>query len=61
MSCVDIFAAGFSSASSNAGAVTVGQTDNYGYGSVTMQEKKNWVRNDGPENASDFTPLIRSS
>ncbi|KAJ6736827.1 PROTEIN WUSCHEL [Salix viminalis] len=33
---------GFSSASSNAGAVTVGQTDNYGYGSVTMQEKKNW-------------------
>ncbi|KAL3591944.1 hypothetical protein D5086_010584 [Populus alba] len=35
---------GFSSASSssNTGAVTVGQADNYGYGSVTMQEKKNW-------------------
>ncbi|KAL9356929.1 hypothetical protein Peur_050182 [Populus x canadensis] len=53
---------GFSSASSssNTGAVTVGQADNYGYGSVTMQEKKNWVRNDDPENVSDFMPLIRS-
>ncbi|KAH8479399.1 hypothetical protein H0E87_010669, partial [Populus deltoides] len=53
---------GFSSASSSShtGAVTVGQADNYGYGSVTMQEKKNWVRNDDPENVSDFMPLIRS-
>ena len=25
-----------------------------------MQEKKNWVRNDDPENVSDFMPLIRS-
>jgi hypothetical protein len=55
VSCVDNFA-GFSSASSsaNTGVVTVGQTDSHGYGSVTMQEKNSWVRNDDPENVSDL-------
>ncbi|KAF9678204.1 hypothetical protein SADUNF_Sadunf07G0010700 [Salix dunnii] len=32
----------FSSSSANTGAVTVGQRDIYGYGSVTMQEKIFW-------------------